>query len=371
MDFGFSLEQKSLGEVVGQVLAKFPKLTAPDYDAQLGGTVWNSLAEAGLFALLVPEAYGGVGLALIDLALTIEQLGGALVSPLVTHTLIATDLIVRFGTPAQQTSLLPAIAAGALRIALATHEAGRGTASSDCDTAFDGTLLDGCKTIVPDADKADWFVVLAQGGGAPLLALVARGAEGLTLRGHGGLDPSSDFCELRFSAVRCADEKMQLLGDAQAASVRLFDSAPALYAALQTGIAARMLDMSVNYARTRVQFGQPIGAFQAIKHRCADMAVSLDAGQSAAYYAIWAISEDAPDRSRASSMAKAFCGEVARNACNEAIQIHGGIGFTWELGLHRFLRRAKVLDQSFGSQEWHYERVMATTLAARDGLNHA
>ena len=369
MDFGFSLEQKSLGEVVGQVLAKFPTLSAPDYNAQVEGAVWDALAEVGLFALLVPEAFGGVGLTLIDLALVIERLGAALVSPLVTHTLIATDLIVQVGTAAQHASLLPAIAAGALRVALATHEAGLSTASNECETTFDGVLLEGCKVLVPAAGRADWFLVLAKSGNGPSLALVARGTDGVTWRSHGGLDPSSDFSEVVFSAAGFHEKSLLPLGDTPAAAARLCDSAASLYAALQTGIAARLLDLSVEYARTRVQFGQPIGAFQAIKHRCADIAVALDAGQSAAYYAIWAVSEDAPDRSRASSMAKAYCGEVARTACNEAIQIHGGIGFTWDLGLHRFLRRAKVLDQSFGCQEWHYERVMATTLAAQNGLD--
>jgi alkylation response protein AidB-like acyl-CoA dehydrogenase len=125
-----------------------------------------------------------------------------------------------------------------------------------------------------------------------------------------------------------------------------------------------MLDAAVDYAKTRVQFGQAIGAFQAIKHRCADMAVAVEAGKSAAYYAFWAAAEDAPDRARAASMAKAYCGDVSRQVCNETIQVHGGMGFTWELGLHRFLRRSKVIEHAFGDAAWHNERILAATLAA-------
>jgi alkylation response protein AidB-like acyl-CoA dehydrogenase len=133
------------------------------------------------------------------------------------------------------------------------------------------------------------------------------------------------------------------------------------------GIAARMLDASVDYAKTRVQFGQPIGAFQAIKHCCADMAVAVEAGRSAAYYSFWTAAEDAVDRARAASMAKSYCGGVARQVCNDAIQVHGGMGFTWELGLHRFLRRAKVLEHAFGDIAYHNERLLAETLAVKRG----
>jgi alkylation response protein AidB-like acyl-CoA dehydrogenase len=132
---------------------------------------------------------------------------------------------------------------------------------------------------------------------------------------------------------------------------------------LMTGVAARVLDNSVTYAGQRTQFGKPIGSFQAIKHKCADMAVAVEASRSAAYYASWALAEDAPDRAKAVSIAKSFCGDAARFVCNEGIQIHGGIGFTWELGLHFYLRRAKVLEYSYGDAAYHRERVLAETLS--------
>ncbi|KAK0359271.1 hypothetical protein LTR94_031970, partial [Friedmanniomyces endolithicus] len=179
---------------------------------------------------------------------------------------------------------------------------------------------------------------------------------GVALRPHQDIDPSNGHCELILEAAPLADIAIIGHKDAARAVARLMDVGATFNAGMMMGIAARMLDTAVDYAKTRVQFGQPIGAFQSIKHRCADMAVAIEAGRSAVYYAFWAAAEDAPDRPRASSMAKAYCGDVARQVCNEAIQIHGGMGFTWELGLHRFLRRNKVLEHGFGSQTWHYER---------------
>ena len=132
-----------------------------------------------------------------------------------------------------------------------------------------------------------------------------------------------------------------------------------------TGIAARVLDMAVEYAGQRVQFGRPIGAFQAIKHRCADMMVLVETSRTAAYYAARASSSGPDEAGQAVSMAKAYCGDAARDVCNEAIQIHGGIGFAWELDLHLYLRRAKSLEYAYGDASVHRERVLAAALLAR------
>jgi alkylation response protein AidB-like acyl-CoA dehydrogenase len=130
-----------------------------------------------------------------------------------------------------------------------------------------------------------------------------------------------------------------------------------------SGVAGTVLDLAVDYAGQRSQFGKPIGSFQAIKHRCADMMVMLETSRTAGYYAAWALAHDAPDRAAAVSMAKAYCGEAARFICNEGLQIHGGIGFTWEFDLHLYLRRAKALEYAFGDASHHRERVLAAALA--------
>ncbi|MDR7154045.1 acyl-CoA dehydrogenase [Sphingobium xenophagum] len=365
MNFGFNEEQKSLGETVAALLADFPALTGPDPAEARDSAVWQALADLGLFALLVPEGHGGVGLALVDVALAIEALGAGLAPPIAASTLIATDIIVREGTAVQQASLLPRIATGELRIALAVLENGQSYDPDAVQTVMGGNGVTGSKILVPDADIADLLMVLARVDGGVGLVLVARDARGVSIRHHADIDPSSGLCEVTLDGAALMEGA--LVGHAGSGDVvpRLMDAAAIVYAGMAMGMAARMLDASVNYAKTRVQFGQPIGAFQSIKHRCADMAVAVEAGRSAAYYAFWTAAENDPDRSRAASMAKAYCGEVARDVCNETVQIHGGMGFTWELGLHRFLRRAKVLEHGFGNHVWHYERIMAETLAAQ------
>lgn len=367
MDFAFNEEQKSLGEVVAQVLADFPGLTSPEPVEGEDEAVWNALAELGLFSLLVPEAQGGMGLTPVDVALAIEALGAGLAPPIVASTLIATDLIVNYGTEQQKADLLPRIAAGELRVALATQEVGLSCGYEGLATTAGGNRVAGTKILVAGAEQANAYLVLAAVDGRPGLALVSRTARGVTLRPHDTIDPASAFGELVLEDASLDENSLIGHKAADKAVARLTNVGATVYAGMEVGIAARMLDTSVEYAKTRVQFGQPIGAFQAIKHRCADMAVAVDGARSAAYYAYWAVSEQSPDVTRASSMAKAYCGEVTQKACNEAIQIHGGMGFTWELPLHRFLRRAKVLDHGFGTKTWHYERVMRATLDALHG----
>ena len=363
MDFSFNADQTALGETVARLLADHPALLAPQPEPAQQSAAWDALAELGLFALLVPEDFGGAGLSLVDVALAVEALGAGLAPPSAAATLAATDLLVRHGSSSQQGELLPRIARGELKFAIAALEPDQGYDPEEVACSFADGSLRGSKILVEAAAAADILVVLARDSAGPALLLVDREAPGVSLRGHDDLDPASGFCAVSFDAVRLKDDA--LLGTAAPAQAvaRLFDVGATLSAGLLTGIATRMLEASVEYAKTRSQFGQPIGAFQAIKHRCADMAVALEAARSTAYYAFWAIAEDAPDRTRAASMAKSCCGESARMICNEAIQIHGGMGFTWELGLHRFLRRARVLEYGFGDAAWHNERVLAETLA--------
>jgi alkylation response protein AidB-like acyl-CoA dehydrogenase len=363
VNFGFDEEQKSLGDTVAQMLADHAGLTGPDLGTEHNRAAWDSLVELGLFALLVPERFGGVGLSLVDLALAVEELGAGLAPPTVASTIAVCDALLHHGSDAQQAAWLPRIADGELRIAIAILESDRGYGLDGLATRLDEGKLNGRKILVADAADADLIAVVAQVDGRPGLVLVERSSPGVSLRPHEDLDPTSGFCEVVFDDVGVAGDAM-VGGSADARVVeRLMDVAATLHAGLLIGIAGRMLRTAVDYAGTRVQFDRPIGAFQAIKHRCADMAVSVEAGRSAAYYAFWAVAEDAPDRARAASMAKAYCGEVARTVCNETIQVHGGMGFTWELGLHRFLRRAKVMEHAFGDQAWHNERIVAQTLA--------
>lgn len=366
MNFAFDEEQKSLADTVARLLADHQALLAPDLSTTAARPAWDALAELGLFAMMVPEDHDGAGLTGVDLALSVEAMGGALAPLAAVDALLVTDMLVRHGTPAQQRDLLPRIAAGELRVAIALAEQGCDDAPEGVNAAVTADRLTGAKVLVREAAQADMFAVIAQSEAGPAVYLVPADAQGVSIRLHEDIDPTCAMGEVTFAAV--AVDAAALVGPASPARAvaRLFDGGAVLSSLLHVGIAARMLATAVEYAKTRVQFGQAIGSFQSIKHRCADMAVALEAARSAAYYGIWAFAEDAPDRARAVSMAKAYAGEVARHVCNETIQVHGGMGFTWELGLHRFLRRAKVIEHGFGSSIWHNERVVVETLRMQD-----
>ena len=359
MNFGFDEDQTSLGDTAARLLADHPGLLAPAPKVADQAAAWDALAGLGLFALLVPERHGGAALTLVDVALAVEALGAGLAPPAASATLAATDVLLRHGSEGQQSEWLPRIASGDTKFAIAAVEAGQGDDPLEVACSFDGSVLQGAKLLVPQADEASAFLVVARSGTGPAVVLVPRDAPGVTVRQHEDIDPSCSFCEVSFTSVKL-DAGAVL---SEGAALRLLDVSATLHAGMQSGIAARMLELAVEYAKTRIQFGQPIGAFQAIKHRCADMATALEAARSAVYYAFWAVAEDAPDAARAVSMAKLTCGEVSRAICTETIQVHGGMGFTWELGLHRYLRRARVMEHAFGDAAWHGERILAQTLA--------
>jgi acyl-CoA dehydrogenase len=364
MNFLFNEEQTSLGETLGQVLAEFAALTGPDPARDSDADVWAALADLGLFSLLVPEENDGVGLTFVDIAPSVEALGAGLAPPLVAATLVATEAIKRLGSAEQAEKLFPGIAVGETAIAIASAELGRGNDPEFADCRLIDGKLSGKKIAVAGADTAQLLLVVARTEVAPVLLLVPTDAAGVAVSAHADIDPSAGLCRVVFEDVAIAAEHM--LGEPSIRALdTLIDLGATAQAGMAMGIAGVMLKRSVAYAAEREQFGKAIGSFQAIKHRCADLAVAVEAGNATAHYAFWACSENPEDRSSAASAAKAYCGEIACNACNDAIQIHGGMGFTWEMGLHRYLRRAQVIEHAVGSRAWHYERVVAETLAAR------
>jgi alkylation response protein AidB-like acyl-CoA dehydrogenase len=371
MNFDFSEEQYSFRDSLRVFLADHA--AAPGSDVPHTGErldrLWTALAELGVFSILVPEQYEGLGLGFVDLALVLEEFGADLVSPAVIDTLVATDIIVRYGTALHKAMILPRIASGRARVAVATHEANAGYDVVDMKTALhrrrDRLRLDGDKILVPEAASADFLLILGRGdatvGGE--IALIERTRAGVGLRELRTLDLSSSYHEVSFSDVTVSDADMLSAGTPDAAATRLLDASALAAAALMTGIAGKVFDKSVEYVKQRVQFGRPVGSFQAIKHRCADMAVAVEASRSAAYYAAWAFANESPDRGKAISIAKSFCGDTARFVCNEGTQLHGGMGFTWSLGLHFYLRRAKLLEYTYGDATHHRKRVLAGALA--------
>jgi alkylation response protein AidB-like acyl-CoA dehydrogenase len=375
MDFDFSPEQYMFQESVRTFLAERfdgAKVWALDERDRRNDQLWHGLSDLGILSMLVPEAYGGLGLSLIDLALPMEEFGRALAPPSVAETITATDVLVQYATDEQKVRLLPQIAQGGLTVSTALLETQADFSPESMSLAAiasgNGWSVTGTKILAPHAKQVDLILVALRFGdsGSLGLAAIEPSRRGLSFRAHTNLDVVNQYYEVTFDDTPLVRDDI-IGGEPISDSVwRLFDVGGLISASQMSGIAAKVLDASISYARQRNQFGRPIGSFQAIKHRCADMTVSVDASRSAAYYAAWALSDRSWDATRAVSIAKSYCGDTARYVCNESIQIHGGVGFTWELGLHYYLRRAKTLEYLYGDASYHRERVLAMSLAQLD-----
>jgi alkylation response protein AidB-like acyl-CoA dehydrogenase len=297
----------------------------------------------------------------------LEEFGRALVPGPMADTILAADILCRFGTPAQRASLLPQISAGTCRIAFAHAQAGAGHTACDVSLAAELAAgqwhLRGHKILVPAAQAATHFLVSAKPQDE-VAALFICDAKDLAAapQPHRAIDPDSLLASISFDGVPA-----QPVGEAPDARAlaRLIETST-LSAALQmVGISAAALTLAVDYAGQRTQFDKPIGSFQAIKHKCADMLVALESARSAAYYAAWAAAQDDALLPLAVSMAKAVSSDACRLICNDALQIHGGVGFTWDFDIHFYLKRGKLLEYAFGDASYHRERVAALVLDAK------
>lgn len=368
MNFDFNEEQYMFQETVRESLsAEYPidLLRDGGDPAALEAELWPKLAELGLFGLLVPEEQGGLGLTTVDLALIAEEFGAALVPLTVTDTIAASLVIARFGDDAQKAKWLEELSTGGLRVAFAVYEKDGGYVAGDFASALTAdNRLNGKKLLVAGADRADLLLIVARdAAGEPTLVAIDRNRDGVSVTREEALDISGDYYSVGFDNVAIAKE--DILGASSAANVGYVMDLLATIASLgMVGIGGRLLDVTLGYVKERVQFGQPIGAFQSIKHRCADMAVDLNTARSGAYYAAWAMaSADAEERERAVSMAKSKANRMAVHVMREAIQLHGGMGYTWEMALHFHYRRGRLLGTLYGSTEYHQERVLASTVA--------
>lgn len=367
MDFDFSSDQYMLRDSVRSFLDDQwgpRKLRAAA--GQFSADLWRGLCGLGLQTLLIPETEGGAGLGFVDLALVLEEFGRALVPPPTVDTLLASEVIARFGTPQQRAALLPQIAAGNCRFAFAHSQAGAGHTADEVTLAAEHSSglwrLRGEKILVPDALAATHLLVSAKPQhGAAGLFICEADAQGLARQAHRAMAADGLLGSVAFDGTRA-----RALGDAPdpRALARLLETST-LAAALQlTGMGAAALDIAVAHALQRTQFDRPIGSFQAIKHKCADMLVALEGSRAAAYYGAWAVAEDHALLRLAVSMAKAVCGDACRLICNDALQIHGGVGFTWDYDIHFYLKRGKQLEYAFGDASFHRERVAELVLPA-------
>jgi alkylation response protein AidB-like acyl-CoA dehydrogenase len=370
MDFAFSEEQEMLRSSTRDFLAKecpskvVRKLMegADAYDSAL----WKKMAGLGWTSLGIPEQYGGVG-SFLDLIVVLEEAGRALLpGPFFATMGLAVPTLIEAGTESQKKEVLGAIAHGSARATVAlTEPSGRWDANGvtlAAKPAGGGWQLDGVKTFVPDAEGADYMVVAArtrgEGEEGISLFLVKGRPKGMTVTPLKTLDMTRRWSEVRFEGVEMgADSLMGAQHKGWAPLKRALEWATAALCAEMVGGTQKVLETSTEYAKTRHQFGKPIGIYQAVSHKLADMLVLSESGRSATYYAAWAVEADAPDRSLASSMAKAYVSDAYRKVAGDGIQVHGGIGFTWEHDMHLYFKRAKASEVTLGDATYHRELV--------------
>ncbi len=373
MDIGFSEEQELLREAARKFLdaectTRFVRERMAEA-AACTDKFWAQIAEQGWLGILFAEEDGGSGLGLVDLVVLMEEMGRAVMpGPYFATALLGGGAIAAAGSPAQRREYLPQIAAGALKATLALSEpSARWDAAGITLPAREtrgGFALSGTKLFVADAHLADVIVVAARSrDGSTMedgvsLFLVPRDAPGLSVRVLPSIDETRKLCEVRLDAVEVP--RAALLGplhDGWPALSRVVDRAIVALAAEMCGGAQRVLDMTVDYAKLRTTFGKPIGSYQGVKHKCADMLVDIENAKSLTYYAAWAADERLDELPLAASMAKAYASDAGRKVAAAGIQLHGGIGMTWEHDLQLYLKRAKASEIAFGDATWHRERV--------------
>lgn len=341
-------------------------------DTAFDENLWQAMADQGWTGLLVPEEFGGLGLGLVELAVIAEEMGRACLPGPFISTLWAAALIERAGSEGQRAQYLEKIASGELKATVAlleeTADWNPAAVSLRAEKTGKGYSLTGRKEFVTDAAVADLIIVVARGDEGLVFLPVNKGASGLTITATPGIDATRKLYALNFDNVAVAEtEALAFNSRTQEALEAATDVALVAVCAELTGGMNWTLDTAVEYAKTRLQFGKPIGIYQAVQHRCADMFLWMESSRSAAYYAAWAVSENDPAAKLAVAMAKAYCSDAGREVGNNGIQVHGGIGFTWEHNLHLYYKRAKGSEVMFGDASYHREKLAQLVVDETEG----
>lgn len=338
-------------------------------ESGVDGDLWTAMAAMGLPGLHIPEEFGGAGFTTLEMGIVLEELGrGVVPVPYFSSIVLGATAVMMAGSAEQKAAVLPGVAAGEVRLALAITEEGRSWEPSDIalEATADGDsfVLHGTKSYVIDGHTADILIVSAREGSGVSLFLVPADVPKLGRHRMETMDMTRQQAVIDFAGVRvAASGRLGEAGSGTATLDGLYDVAAAMLAFEQVGGAQRCLEMSVDYAKDRLQFGRPIGSFQAIKHKCADMLVQVESARSSAYYAGWAAAVDQDELMVAAPTAKAYCSDAYFACAAENIQVHGGIGFTWEHDAHLYFKRAKTSQLLFGdSAEWR------ARLASRMGI---
>ena len=372
MDFGFSEEQEMLRKSARDFLAAESPMTyvrrMMEDDRGFTDAQWKQMAELGWMGLILPEQYGGAGGDFVDMVVVLEEMGRAVLpGPFFATVVLGGVALLEGGSDSQKASFLPKIAAGDLRVTLAQLEPNARWDAEGIELQArkdgGGYRLAGTKLFVPDAHTADVIIVAgrepgSKGAEGVTLFLVDAGASGVKATLLKTMDQTRKLCEVVLEDVRVpADRVLGQPGAGWKLLDRVVDRGKVGLCAEMCGGAQKVLEMSVEYAKVREQFGRPIGSFQAIQHKCANMLVEVESSKSATYYAAWAVANDVAEAPLAAAMAKAYTSDAYRHTAGEGIQIHGGIGFTWEHDMHIYFKRAKSSEVTFGDATWNREIV--------------
>jgi alkylation response protein AidB-like acyl-CoA dehydrogenase len=359
MQFGLNDNQVMLRDSAREFFAgECPPATVRrvmDTDTAHDAVLWSQLAAQGYTGILFDETYGGIGLGVVELVLLMEEAGRALLpGPLFSTVALAGAVIDACGGDEQKARLLPPIARGDVCATLALLESSASWDPASMQlTATDGRLS-GEKLFVTDAAVAETLLVVARDG----VYVVDGTGAGVSIQPMSGMDQTRRLYVVGLQDV-AAERLMNTAGLARGLQI----AATALAAEMVGGM-QRTLDITVEYAKTRKQFGKPIGQFQAVQHQCADMYLETESARSAVYYAAWALQERAADAAQAVAIAKLYASDVARHVGNRGIQVHGGMGFTWENDLHLYYRRAKASETMLGDATFHRELLARLVIDA-------
>lgn len=376
MDFDLNKAQKLLQQSARDFFARECKservreMMATDtaYDDVL----WRAMADQGWTGLIIPEDFGGLGLSLVDLIAVCEEMGRACLPGPFLSTLWAAALVDRAGSEGQRKQLLEPIAAGEMKATVALLEEGAdwnpGAVGLRAEKEGKAFRLSGRKEFVTDAGVADLIICVARGNDGLILAPVEKGAKGMKIAATPGVDATRKLYSVEFDDV-VAPEADTLAFNARTweALELAANTATVALCAEMLGVMQWTLENAVEYAKTRQQFGKPIGVYQAVQHQLADMFLMAESARSAVYYAAWAVSENDPSAKLAVSVAKACCSDAAREVGNRGAQVHGGIGFTWEHDLQLYYKRAKASEIMFGDANHHREEIARKVVDGAEG----
>jgi acyl-CoA dehydrogenase len=360
MNFDFSDDQKLLRKTAREYLDEHAPLSVCravlESGAAYSEALWKGIAALGWVGTSIPEEFGGAGFGRLELAVLAEEIGRALAPiPFSSSVYLATEAILCAGSAAQKSQYLPKLATGECIGTFAHTEKGGRHGPEGVACTFAGGKLSGTKLVVPDGTIADFAAVTAQGGNGVVLVLVDLTAAGVERQSIRSVDPSRCLASVRFTGVPA-----QRLGDADGWELaeHFLDRAAVLMAFEQIGGAQRAFEITREFCLDRYAFGRPIASFQAIKHRLADLYVEIELARSNTYYGAWALSNESDELPRAACGARASATDAFALAATEMIQLHGGVGYTWEYDCHLFYRRAKLLGLVLGSaSEWR-ERLI-------------